>query len=189
MKKVTLLLLLIICVSAIYAQTDSNKTSSNLPKNEFQVGMGDALMSLGLINKDFAEANDLSPAFSLSFHSRIKSWLWFGVSFVYLRQGNGVFTVDNTYFFSGNANMIALMPSIRFSYINKANLLLYSGGQIGVYWCSYERPIAFDSKLNEINLFGQITALGFTYGKNFYIGAEIGFGGKGIFNFVAGYRF
>ena len=67
---------------------------------------------------------------------------------------------------------------------------MYSGGQIGMCWSRGAMPEwSNEGKVNYTVMFMQATLFGITYGEKFYLGGEIGFGNKGIFNFTAGYRF
>jgi len=193
MKKVILLLFATVCIGA-NAQTESTKVADNsLSKNELQLEMGDAMQSLRLIDKDMV--GDGSPSFSLSYHNRVLKWLWLGASVSYRQES---FTTSKSwtdgrlteYENFGIEHSFAFVPSIRFSYYNKPNLTMYSGGQIGMCWIKGAMPEwSFEGKVNYIGMFGQLTLFGITYGKKFYLGGEIGMGNKGLFNFTAGYRF
>jgi hypothetical protein len=174
------------------AQTESNKTTnSSLHQNELQVEMGE---SLGLLHLFDIIDNDFSPTISLSYHNRVLKRLWIGASLGYNQDGDYTSYVESI---NGNVilenftriHRLSFVPSIKFSYFDKKNLTMYLGGQAGMCWLSYSNPKSNFGEVNELGLFLQLTAFGINYGKNFYIGGEIGFGHKGLFNFTAGYRF
>ena len=191
-KKYFVLLLFVSLKFVVYAQTESSKTTNNsLPQNELQVEIGESLCLLGLFD---IIGNNFSPTFSLSYHNRALKRLWIGASLGYNQDGDYTYmeTIDGVVIDMKNFTRIhrlSLVPSIRFSYFDRKNLTMYLGGHVGMCWLNYTNPKFNHGRVNELNLFVQLTAFGISYGKNFYIGGEIGFGHKGLFNFTAGYRF
>jgi hypothetical protein len=184
MNKTILSLLVFIAISA---GINAQNSEATLPSREFQAGIGDAMSIYG--NFLGNELYMSSPTLSLSYHQRINSWLWYGATLAY----NANHYNDYNLKIKQNIRTLSFAPSLRFSYVNKPNLLMYSGLQAGFSWQKFYNT-DIDGKLdnqysNQIWFLGQATAFGITFGKDFFIGGEVGFGHKGILNFVAGYRF
>ena len=205
MKKVILLLFMAVCIN-VNAQTENKKVEDNsLPNNELQLEFGEGMFILnhyvnGFANTKFSEMkNNLSPTLSLSFHKRANKWLWYGASLSYQNNYRSIYYItdygdgDVYYnFLYDNVKTFAFAPSVRFSYVNKENLTMYSGAQLGMSYqkCTRKYPEnSFYNKANIVNVFYQATLFGISYGKKFYIGGEIGYGNKGLLNLTAGYRF
>ncbi len=72
-----------------------------------------------------------TPVFSLSSHYRVAKWFWLGLSFstAYYRTYNGSDLVGscNREYYS-----IAFMPEVRFSYLNRPHVTLYSALSVGL---------------------------------------------------------
>jgi hypothetical protein len=85
---------------------------------------------------------------------------------------------ENDYYYFGIA------PVIRFSYINKNKLMMYSELAAGL------ALMLENNKWTVGNIpYFQATFFGISYGKNLYIGGEIGVGFRGFLNLNVGYKF
>ena len=82
-------------------------------------------------NEDFFS----TPVFSLSSHYRVTKWFWLGLSFsfAYYRDPE---TIQNGSEFMAACNReyytIAFMPDVRFSYLNRPHVTLYSALSVGI---------------------------------------------------------
>lgn len=76
-----------------------------------------------------------TPVFSLSYHYRLTKWFWIGLSANYayyrdseaVQQGTSVLSSCNRRF-----HTVALMPEVRFSYLNRPHVTLYSALSVGL---------------------------------------------------------
>lgn len=138
-----------------------------------------------------AHAFTASPTISLNYHYRLTRWLWAGlmVNYAYAKQ-----LADYTYWdqIVENRHFITIMPELRFSYLNRPHVTLYSalaagittsvGGQYGIMTNYKKLPITFSSF--------QFTALGIRAGRDHLFGTfEAGIGIKGFASLGIGYAF
>lgn len=138
-----------------------------------------------------AHAFTASPTISLNYHYRLTRWLWAGlmVNYAYTKQ-----LTDYTYWdqIVENRHFITIMPELRFSYLNRPHVTLYSalaagittsvGGQYGIMTNYKKLPITFSSF--------QFTALGIRAGRDHLFGTfEAGIGIKGFASLGIGYAF
>ena len=166
--KIILIIALFSCVSIIFAQEDIIESKNvQLPKNEIAFSVGENIW-FSLMTGD----NIGFGSYTFSYHYRPKKWLWYGANF-------NVFVIqDIPNFFT----LISLAPSIRFSYLNKPSATLYSGLSLGL---GVTVPLA-DVKFVP---FFQATLFGFSIGKQYFAGGEIGLGFKGLVCANIGKRF
>jgi len=170
-KQITLFFALFTCVSILFAQENGIESKKlPLPKYEFAFSVGDNLLfqisvlDLSAIEKGYG-------SYTLSYHKRNNKvdWFWFGFYhnlFNWMERDFGY-------------AIVSIAPSLRFSYLNKPNATLYSGLSVGV---------GTNLPYHRISPFFQVTAFGFSYGKNFFASGEVGLGLKGIFSANVGYR-
>ncbi|MDR2684983.1 MAG: hypothetical protein LBB53_06345 [Prevotellaceae bacterium] len=173
MKKVSFVLALIFCTSINYAQEN---LKPQLPKNEIALSVGDNMFDTQILYG----ADRGIGSYSLSYHNRVADWFWYGAYF-------NAFPTINDY--QGNSYYdlrFSLAPSVRFSYLNKPNATLYSGVALG--W-GVVREVNDRNSEYRLGLFFQATAFGFSIGKKFFFGGEIGIGYKGLYSLNVGYRF
>ena len=135
-----------------------------LPRNEFAFSLGGVVEQL----KPFYGVG----AFTFSYHKRnkIKNWFWFGFCSADIHG-------QNRY---GYYRYVSIAPSIRFSFLNEPKVTLYSGLSLGIG--------IMTGAFGGIFPFYQITPIGFSYGKRFFVGGEYGYGLKGSFCGNVGYR-
>lgn len=195
MRKTLLFTILFVCSSAIFAQTNDN----SYPKGEIQLEIGEATqMIIGerLTNLNAGSgmlSNYSSPAISITYHRNINNRFWYGVSASFKQA----FTYGYPQYTGGEdskeiGNIFAFMPSLKFAYYNSDKLQMYSSIQAGFCFLAGKPLYGFTNANGysaKVGLFGQLTGFGIRYGKDFFIGTELGYGSKGIINFIAGYKF
>ena len=191
MKKIFLFAILLAAASGVFAQENEKV----LPQRELQVEIGEsAIMQL-------LSGENTSPTISVTHNRRINEKWWYGVSAAYSRNSAHNLVYTGTIYKEGtfqsinvlrsNNDVFSIAPAIKFSYYNAERVQMYSGLQAGISLIS-GKNLYVDGRTvagNTMSFFFQLTAFGINYGKDFYIGAEAGFGYKGVLNLVAGYRF
>lgn len=164
----------------------------------------------------------ISPVYSLSTHFRVNKWFWFGVMVGYAHlddiesrspllndahnQGVEPRETNTGPICLRRYNVFTLMPELRFSYLNREHLTLYSGISIGItkFYGKFtilnveeEGPIhPYFPSGNEGNsaptLFASahVTLIGAKLGWNhWFASVELGAGFKGIGTVGVGYEF
>ena len=191
MKKIFLFVILLAAASGVFAQENEKV----LPQRELQVEIGEsAIMQL-------LSGENTSPTISVTHNRRINEKWWYGVSAAYSRNSAHNLVYTGTIYKEGtfqsinvlrsNNDVFSIAPAIKFSYYNAERVQMYSGLQAGISLIS-GKNLYVDGRTvagSTMSFFFQLTAFGINYGKDFYIGAEAGFGYKGMLNLTAGYRF
>lgn len=138
-----------------------------------------------------------TPVFSMDYHYRASKWFWLGLTAGYnLYKEKGYGEPENLTW-QYKEHHFLIMPSLRFSYLNRPHLTLYSGLSVGLYikhGREYRdddcliRPITTDH--NRVFSAFQLTAFGLKAGAKHWFGSfEMGAGIKGFVNFGVGYEF
>lgn len=191
MKKIFLFVILLAASSGVFAQENEKV----LLQRELQVEIGEsAIMQL-------LSGENTSPTISVTHNRRINEKWWYGVSAAYSCNSVHNLVYTGTIYKEGtfqsinvlrsNNDVFSIAPAIKFSYYNAERVQMYSGLQAGISLIS-GKNLYVDGRTvagSTMSFFFQLTAFGINYGKDFYIGAEAGFGYKGVLNLVAGYRF
>lgn len=135
-----------------------------------------------------------TPVFSFNYHYRLTKWLWAGamVNYAYYRDHT-----DYTYQVYNMRWMhcITLMPELRFSYLNRPHVTLYSAVATGVtLFVGHENPSweIYDGQWWKHSTFPsfQLTAFGVRAGGEHLFGSfELGVGIKGFASAGIGYAF
>ena len=194
MKKIFLFVILLAASSGVFAQENEKV----LPQRELQVEIGEALNLWYLISPEspnqYSVDRCIFPAFSLTYNHKINQKWWYGISAIYNYNREELFDNKDSYHLSvyrSNNHVFAAAPAIKFIYCNTETLQMYSGLQAGISLITAKiiRSKGEVSNGTNIGFWGQLIAFGINYGKDFYIGAEAGFGYKGMLNLTAGYRF
>ena len=186
MKKIFLFTILLAASSGVFAQENEKV----LPQRELQVEIGEsAIMQL-------LSGENTSPTISVTHNRRINEKWWYGVSAAYSRNSvhnlvyTGTFYKEGTFqsinVLRSNNDVFTIAPAIKFSYYNAERVQMYSGLQAGISLIS-GKNLYVDGRTvsgSTMSFFFQLTAFGINYGKDFYIGAEAGFGYKGVLNLV-----
>ena len=194
MKKIFLFTILLAASSEVFAQENEKV----LPQRELQIEIGEALNLWYLISPEspnqYSVDRCIFPAFSLTYNHKINQKWWYGISAIYNYNREELFDNKDSYHLSvyrSNNHVFAAVPAIKFIYCNTETLQMYSGLQAGISLITAKiiRSKGEVSNGTNIGFWGQLIAFGINYGKDFYIGAEAGFGYKGMLNLTAGYRF
>ena len=124
---------------------------------------------------------------SLGYMFRLRKFLWLGGSVSYM----GIFSVacdarDNSFLYNHRETQIAILPAVRFSYLNKKYVTLYSGVSTGFL-------LNFECEDGNTDIYFhptfQLTAFGVSVGRKFFGFTELGIGYKGFIHGGIGYRF
>lgn len=199
----------------------------SLFRHEFRLGVSDHFGFLFKWTRQYTTLNygeeslscastdyHFTPVVSLDYHYRATKWLWLGLSTGYsfmkekLYPGNVV--SPDGFHWDCKEHHFLIMPSLRFSYLNRPHVTLYSGIAVGVLINRGNRYYGDLSKLPEFvpaeaalgllpaelpdhtsagSAF-QLTAFGVKAGAKHWFGSfEAGFGIKGIVNLGVGYEF
>lgn len=151
-----------------------------------------------------------TPVFSLDYHYRAAKWFWLGLSTGYgfykeSHYPNGNVSPDLDHWVCKQHNFL-IMPSLRFSYLNRPHITLYSGLDLGLLIVrrTPERIIHFveegftpdedmsdwPNKRTDVFSAFQLTAFGVKASGNHWFGSlELGAGIKGFVNLGVGYEF
>lgn len=138
-----------------------------------------------------------TPVFSMDYHYRASKWFWLGLTAGYnLYKEKGYGEPENLTW-QYKEHHILIMPSLRFSYLNRPHLTLYSGLSVGLYikhGLEYiDNDLLFTPMTPDHNrVFSafQLTAFGLKAGAKHWFGSfELGAGIKGFVNFGVGYEF
>lgn len=168
----------------------------NWHAHELQLGFGDPLYAFMYMEPDFfyfpqrytdswfeelpAQWNLITATHSLSYKYRIKKWFWVGGAISYTAVASRPLSEQHW----SQSHFIAIAPEVRFSYLNKPWVTLYSGINLGfAITCGNALPETQVNFISHINLFG-VKA-----GKNLYGFFEFGVGAKGFLSTGIGYHF
>lgn len=208
MKKTIFTILIALTVTAVFAQNDEEQDWRDyLHRHEVGIGIGDPFVArlysnyaphigcdVGMVESPAEWLNndihgDIYTTCPISFHYlyRVTKFLWLGGNLSYCgfygRKYTAEGLIPNGWI---NEHQVALMPTIRFSYLNKKYVTLYSGLSTGlVLAVNGQGP---DMECN-LNFAGQLTAFGVSAGDKWYGYTEFGFGYKGFICAGFGYRF
>lgn len=175
---------------------------TELPRHEFQLNIGDPYRAIQCSNlgwdamygdRYFRPSADTwtqpltdysitrcTPTFSFAYHYRAAKWLWVGAT-------NSITGFKTTFrdrltdeiIDSKSEVLGTIMADLRFSYLNRKHVTLYSGLGLGV---------AFGSR--GVFPIGQLTAFGVKAGGEHWFGnLELGIGSKGFISTGFGYQF
>ena len=199
-----------------------------LSRHEFRFGVSDPLglwllkneqknwLQVGSIYAQIVNENrPFTPVFSFDYHFRASKWFWLGITTGYsYYKGTVDYAVNYVvlenapiYSWQEKEHQFVIMPEVRFSYLNRPHLTLYSGLAMGFlvnrgnyYRGTVDDQIWFDivseatSSPQKIHtsVFSafQLTAFGLKAGAKHWFGSfEAGFGIKGFANLGVGYEF
>lgn len=135
-----------------------------------------------------------TPVFSLNYHYRLTKWLWAGamVNYAYYKDHTDY---TNQLYNDRWMHCITLMPELRFSYLNRPLVTLYSAVAVGTtLFADHENPSwkEYDGQWWKLSVYPsfQLTAFGVRAGGEHLFGTfEAGFGIKGIASAGIGYAF
>lgn len=125
------------------------------------------------------------PSFAISYYYALKPWLLLGGEISYFGSYSFVNDrVTNKRMGVAGVTSLGIIPSIRFQYLNRRHVGLYSGLSLGVFigishGNSLYNPMVGDCDAYTLPAF-QLTALGVRVGNKVYGLAEFGVGNKGM---------
>jgi hypothetical protein len=189
MKRFVFVIIILCFTSGLFAQKDTS-----FYRHELKASSGLNLLSPLWLQEDYTLFN-----FSVSYSYRPVKWLWIGGNFNNYFGGtihynwreydvNGNF---KDFFKSKVKYCFVIAPEIRFSYLNRKSIILYSALSGGVGWeggynGKYQKyPQTFP--YFHITLFG--ISGNFGDNNNIFFGGEFGIGMKGLLQIHGGYRF
>lgn len=203
----------------------------SLYRHEFRLGVSDpfGILLLKNVQVDFLHVGNLwmdirkenrhfTPVVSFDYHFRASKWFWLGFTTACsYYKGTVEYTegfvpaVDlpnvPVYSWQEKEHQFIIMPEVRFSYLNRPHLTLYSGLAMGLLinrgnyyrgtvdediWFDLVPETSFSPQKNHTTVFSafQLTAFGLKAGAKHWFGSfEAGFGIKGIVNLGVGYEF
>ena len=207
--KLTLLLVVLLCFSNIFAEEKSE--TFDLAKSHYvNLSIGDATMASLIYgntslfyyyNYDapYYDSNLFDPDYKFgpkyttgsitaSYYYRFKSWFWLGANLSYTGFTQNYYDAFSKEKLGTNINhAITALPTVRFSYLNKQYVTLYSEVSLGLTY-NFQKEY---NKVVESQFLPawQTTFIGISAGKNVYGFAELGLGLRGIAIVGIGYRF
>lgn len=120
--------------------------------------------------------------------SWLKRWLYVGGVATWTTGYERVSSiVDRSRVDAFNYNNITIMPVVRFAWLNRGIVQLYSGVGLGATYEFYENTLT-----TEIQSFGvayDVTFFGITVGRKWFGYLDIGAGNRGVISAGFGYRF
>lgn len=198
------LLLLLFCVSfglELCAQEDASDWRQMFNRHEFSLSVGDPAMA-NLTRKGNFSRNAMTswldiPTYTdvyttspitLGYRFRLLKWLWLGGDITYcgfFGTSRNIYTEEPLYKYRENS--VSFMPSIRFSYLNREHVTLYSGFTSGL---RFGVSRTYNEKRVYVRLPFQLTLFGVSAGSQSWFGfAELGVGYQGFAKAGFGYRF
>ena len=149
-------------------------------------------------DRGLAFAFRTTPVFSLNYHYRLTKWLWVGamVNYAYYKDHLDYPFGTNAVYTQRRMNCLTLMPELRFSYLNRPHVTLYSAVAAGASLFFgkqlYEKQYGslYWERINKVYPSCQLTALGVRAGGEHLFGSfELGVGMKGFVSGGIGYAF
>lgn len=134
-----------------------------------------------------------TPSITAGYMLRLKKWLWLGGQINYFSAHQNVrdlFTEE--ILCRDHTEMLSIIPTVRFSYLNTKYVTLYSAVGLGASICSsVSHPDTPEEPVVSIDMFPafQLTYIGISVGHKFYGFTELGIGNKGFIYAGFGYRF
>jgi hypothetical protein len=189
MKRIIFITSILLFINILHAKNDTT-----FYKHEIKASFGGALTSVFWLQNEICFAQ-----FSIAYFYRPVKWFWVGGNFVNFFGEKMVYTwreydVNGNYndFSKTNIKYCAVIaPEVRFSYLNKEEIILYGAlsGGVGL-------ENGFDSKWQKyprVFPYFQVTYFGisgnFGINNDIFFGGELGVGYKGLCNIHVGYRF
>ena len=198
MKKFCLIIVVLSFSFNLFAQKDTA-----FYKHEVKVSVSDGLCASFLSSLfDTGQTADawVFANVSVGYFYRPVKWLWVGGNFInyfgeriYLHKWREYYTDGSVKDFSISKikYCAAIAPEVRFSYKNTQETILYSALSGGIWFEDGYKNNYYNPPT--VNYYFHATLFGFNsnFGKNqnIFLGGEIGFGFKGLFNIHGGYRF
>lgn len=140
--------------------------------------------------KYYRDEKECTQAISISYTRELKKWLAISIVGAYsgVRQNE---RERRTYDIVGRyrKHRIAVMPMVRFTYLNRPVVRLYSAVGFGFGTTKEHWTYEHRHKTNDTYIQGQATFFGVSVEKKWFALTELGVGAMGIFTIGTGYRF
>lgn len=178
------------------------------PQHEFRVGIGalpakggcygredDAVGPSSLVHEYNSSLINFGPtyetgAISLGYSYRAKRWLEFGVNTTFFSESQRITNSETGTLSSKNSrNYYAIMPMVRFSWLNRDIIRLYSEAALGLEFVDYKGRQPTYRNNENVMFAGQLTFVGISLGRKLFMYSELGAGTRGVFIIGGGYRF
>lgn len=214
MKKKTLLIVAALAILSLPRASAQEETKPEFPRHYVQFNLGDPIINMALYggfgmedcvtcyrgssvnwfrDDTYTSSRAVTPTLSFSYFYAIKPWLHLGGEVHYAGDYYAYRNrITNKYLGSGGYTSLGIMPAIRFQYLNKRLVGLYSGLAFGLHIIIDNEAHIRDREYSvdfEFMPGFQLTALGVRVGNKVFGTAEIGVGQKGILTLGVGARF
>ena len=196
-------------VSTVSAQNESGPVSSVLgqhafvPQHEFRLSAG-AFPIVTSTNRYYGFYDYAYPygyysirhgetwtsgAWTLSYEYRFRKWFSAGVAFTYYGEyGTTYSNLDNTLLSKNRVHRMGLMPEVRFTWLNRRWVRMYSSLAMGVSFGVTRGDVGYYGR--RVSFAGHLAPLGITVGRSLFGFAELGgIGMNGALMLGIGYRF
>ena len=201
MKKVIMMIWCVVpLLAGLYAQEQPADWRQTMKRNEFSLSVGDPVFANWTRFVDFSSARGswleiptttdvyTTLPITLSYRYRLLKWLWLGGDISYcgfFGTSRNIYTGEPMYRY--RENTVCIMPAVRFSYLNREHVTLYSGFASGL---KFGFSKAYNEKQSYVRLPFQLTLFGVSAGSQSWFGfAEVGVGNEGFAKAGFGYRF
>jgi len=200
-KAIVMLLGAVALMTGLYAQEQPADWRQTMKRNEFSLSIGDPAFANLTRSVDFSSSRGgswldvptttnvyTSFPITLGYRYRLLKWLWLGGDISYcgfFGTSRNIYTEEPVYKY--RENTVCIMPAIRFSYLNREHVTLYSGFASGL---KFGFSKAYNEKRSYVRLPFQLTLFGVSAGSQSWFGfAEVGYGNEGFAKAGFGYRF
>ena len=133
-----------------------------------------------------------TPSLNLSYSYQFKKWLSFGAVVNYIGLYQKSYNIQTDAVFSNiKEHFIGITPTVRFDWYRSNLIKLYSNIGIGVGLEIYKMNITDSEYNNNDHEFWptiDLTPIGISVGKKFFVFGEMGLSTNGFFKFGVGYR-
>jgi len=130
-----------------------------------------------------------SGAWSLSYDYRFKRWFDLGLVLSHYGIYSKSRDIDNNTLVARNrAHYITIMPMVRFTWLNREWVRMYTSVGLGATFGFGQRDYNNGTFYNSIFAF-QLTPIGIAVGRSFFGFAEVGVGAQGALMMGVGYKF
>lgn len=195
--------------------------TSSLPRHEFQLNIGDPYMAASTcshnsfditeylfpnlqenptgpndaytwLNPSYECRTNVTPLFSFSYHYRLRKWLWIGATQTFSDVYQNILSPEGDLETRTNDYGISTILDMRFSYLNRKHLTLYSGLGLGLMLKGFDSWYDGQYHPSWVNLTSvyQLTAFGVKAGSGHWFGnLELGCGYKGFISGGISYDF
>lgn len=140
---------------------------------------------------DYVPMNYKSPtytagAWTAAYGYNFKKWLYVGGAVSWYGEFSAVYSnVDNSKIRKDSYSLVSVMPTVRFTWLNRKWVRMYSAAGLGV---SIETE-RHDMRYRNAYVGGKLTPVGIMVGRSLYGFAELSIGTQGLAIAGIGYRF